>query len=212
MKGGEHFRVAVARGVDIEHEINKSPFQSGAGPPVQRESGPGHAGGPFEIQDAEGFPQIPVGLGFEIEHRRLAPGFHHGVGPFVRADGDGFVGHIGNEQEDVPEAIFNGSQFRFQILDALGHRLHAVDDLRGIEPVALSPRDFFRGLIALVLELFHFLEQGAPLLVQLEEWPHVHIHVPVLEHAGDTIHIFTHELEVQHLLSSPFPVTCPPGR
>src|SRR5258707_8094017 len=87
--------VAVAAGMDVQHEVDERPLEQGAGAEVDGEAGAGELGAALEVEDAELGPQVPVGLGREIEvprdaHRPLAT-----VVRLVPADGNRGVRQIG---------------------------------------------------------------------------------------------------------------------
>ena len=69
----QDFRVAVLRGVQVEHEADEGALEAGTCAHVDGKTRAGELGGAFEIEDAEGFAELPVGLGGESRRSGLSP-------------------------------------------------------------------------------------------------------------------------------------------
>src|SRR5690349_11113061 len=70
----------------VEHEVRQGAFQPSAEIPVDREARHCNLGGAGGVEDAERFPQLPMGLGRERELARLAPAADLHVVEFRLAD------------------------------------------------------------------------------------------------------------------------------
>ena len=54
-------------GVEIEHELDERPLETGAGAVVGGESGAGDLGATLEVEDPQVGAEVPVRLGLEVE-------------------------------------------------------------------------------------------------------------------------------------------------
>ncbi len=70
--------------------------------PLSRANRPRDLGGPFEVQDAQGLAEFPVGFRVEREAGGLTPGLDYRVVIRGRAEGNRGVGEIGHGQEKIP--------------------------------------------------------------------------------------------------------------
>jgi hypothetical protein len=114
---GEDFGVAVLARVRVEHEVDEGAFEFGAEAGVDSEAGAGDFGGAFEVENAEGRAEVPVGLGGEVELRDLAAFVDFGVAGGGGACGNGFVGEVGDGGEEVVEAGVDLFGLFFQLGD-----------------------------------------------------------------------------------------------
>ena len=127
-EGRQDFGVAVLGGVQVEHEADEGALEAGACAHVDGEARAGELGGALEVENAEGFAELPVGLGGEVEGGIFAPGFDGDVVGFGCAGGDFVAGEVGNAGErqahllvesggglvELVEAIFEGAGFFHQ--------------------------------------------------------------------------------------------------
>ena len=101
INGGRTSGVAVFFRMQVQHKVDEGPLQQRPGPAQQGEAGPGDLGGPFEIQDAQVLADIPVGFGGKVEPGGLSPGFNHRVVVAAGTYGHGFVGDIGQIEQEI---------------------------------------------------------------------------------------------------------------
>ena len=92
--GRKDFGVAVLAGVEVEHEVGESAFETRAQRPVDGEARAGEFGGAFEVEDAELLAEFPVRLGREIELGRSAPAAGFDVVGLTLADGHAVIRKI----------------------------------------------------------------------------------------------------------------------
>ena len=106
----QHFFVAVLLGVHVEHEADQRALQPRPRAHVDGKARAGELGRAFEIENAEGFADLPVRLGREIEFLRLAPGFDGFVVGFGDADGHFVAGEVGNAGERQAQLLVEGGR------------------------------------------------------------------------------------------------------
>ncbi len=119
-------------GVQIQHKVNEGPLHEGPGALEESEAGPGDLGGPLEVQDAQGLPQVPVGLGLKREPGRLPPGLHHGVVLLGGAHRHAVVGEVGEVEEEVPHPGVMLLGFSLPALEALVYFFDLVNKYLGL--------------------------------------------------------------------------------
>ena len=140
-KQRRHLDVAVLAGVQIEHEVDEGPRQSGAGPAEHGEPGAGQLHAALEVVDAEGRAQVRVGLRVEIECRRIAMPTDLDVVRLAAADRDALVGHIRELEEQRAPGLLHLLEPSLVRVDGRGvgpaRRHQCVDGLA----VALRPAD-----------------------------------------------------------------------
>ena len=114
-------------GVEVEHEGGEGSLEAGALGEVDREAGTGDLGGSVEVEDAEGFTDLPVRLGGEGEGGRAAPGVDDYVVVLGVAGGDGVGGEVGKGLEEVAQTVvrcggnvLEGFCFGFELAGLLG--------------------------------------------------------------------------------------------
>ena len=151
----QNLQIPVFAGVEVQHKVDQGPLQQGACPFKQGEAGPGDLGGPLKVQDAQGLADVPVGFGFKVKLRGLAPGMVHRVIVRGRAQGDGRVGQVGDIQEEVPDP---GFLLLHPGLQGFAFSINAGDPR--LEGFGLR---FFSGLH----QGSHLLGQGVALMAQL---------------------------------------------
>jgi hypothetical protein len=71
-RNGLDFRVAVLARVELEHEVDEPPRETGARAEEHGKARARHAGRAVEIDDAERRPELPVRLRLEVERGRIA--------------------------------------------------------------------------------------------------------------------------------------------
>src|SRR5262249_10518131 len=111
------FLISVLFCMDIEHEVDQSPFQPGALAGEGRESGTGYFGRPFEIHDSQGGTQVPVGLWGEFEARGFADPADLDVLVFGEANRNLGSCDVGDSCDKLEKLVFDGTQGLFLILD-----------------------------------------------------------------------------------------------
>ena len=77
----------TARRVLIEKEIDQRTIETRARTADEREAGAGDFGAAVEVEDAQTFANVPVGLRLKIELRLLAPGSLDAIRRFAQARG-----------------------------------------------------------------------------------------------------------------------------
>ncbi len=102
-KRRQHLRVAPLARVQIEHEVDQRALEPRAGSELHREPRAGDLRGAREVENAEAFADLPVGLRFEGEVPRLSPFPLFAVRRFVGAAGNRRVGNVGNAFFDAFE-------------------------------------------------------------------------------------------------------------
>jgi hypothetical protein len=116
------FTVSVLAGVEVHHEVDQGPDEPRARAGVHRKPAAADLGPAMEIHQAEGFHEIPVWCGFEVQRRRLTPGAHHRVGRLI-AGRNVVELEIGNPEDRIPEVVLDVPQFGFERLDVPAHVL-----------------------------------------------------------------------------------------
>ena len=106
--GRQDFGVPVFAGVEVEHEVGEGAFEARSLAEVDDEARAGDLRGAVEVEDAEGFAQLPVGLGGKVELGLLAPGLFDAIGVFVFAYGDAVAGEVGQGLHDVAQTVVGG--------------------------------------------------------------------------------------------------------
>ncbi len=163
-----HFDVAVLVCVQVDHEIGEGTYQPGPQAHEQRETGTRDARATLQIDNPQGFRQLPMWFGFEVELRHLAPGTHDDVVGLVA------LGHVG--QRRVGNGEKDGLQFRLALsyvavehLDPIAGCLERCQKILGGLARLLATRHFLAGAIALGLEAFDFGQELTAVEVQLED-------------------------------------------
>ena len=103
--------------VEVEHEVGEGALEPGTLAEVDDEAGAGDLGGAVEVEDAEGFAELPVGLGGEVEGGGSAPDLLFDVVGFGAADGDVVLWKVGQGLEDIAEAVVCGGGSGFEGFD-----------------------------------------------------------------------------------------------
>ncbi len=167
--GREDLDVAVARGVEVDHEVGEGAFEAGAGAEVEDEAGAGDLGGAFEVEDAEGFAKLPVGFGSEVEGGDGAPGFDADVVELGGSGGDGVLREVGEGVEEVAEFEVGGGGGGFELGGAGLEGVGLGRDGGGVAAFALEAAEVCGELVALLLEGFELGDGGAAVGVELGE-------------------------------------------
>ena len=153
---GKDLDVAVLAGVEVEHEVGEGSLEAGAGAELQDEAGAGDLGGALEVEDAEGFADLPVGLGGEVEGGDGAPGLLDDVVELGGAGGDGVMGKVGEGLEELAkfEVGFGGAGF--ELLGLFFERGGLGGDEGDVGSFAPEAAELRREGVALGLEGFSF--------------------------------------------------------
>ncbi len=165
--GRQDLRVAMFAGMEVEHEVGEGAFEAGAGAEMHDEAGAGNFGGALEVEDAQGFADLPMGFRGEGKVRDFAPGHFTDVVVLGAADGDAVLGQVGQgfEQGTEPEVERGGSGFErvgpgFQV-----GRLGA--DRRGVGAGTLEAAELLGERVALRFQGLGFGDRGAAVGVEL---------------------------------------------
>src|SRR5690606_7637650 len=97
--------------MEVDHEINKSSLEPSPGPTIDDKAGAGELGGAFKIQDAEVFPEVPVGFRLEIEIANRPPSTHLPVLLLGSAHGALLVREIGNHHQKSLKLLLDPLEF-----------------------------------------------------------------------------------------------------
>src|SRR5678816_3371578 len=95
--------------VKIEHVIDQSPLKECAGPGQDCESCPCDLGGPVEVENAEGFTDLPVALGRCVEGGWGSPSSRLQVAGRVFTSWHRNMWNIGDMKIQSGEGFFNDS-------------------------------------------------------------------------------------------------------
>ena len=146
----QHFPVAMLCGVHIQHVIDERPLESGSRSGQYGKAGFGHAHRTVEIQNAERFAKIPVGLGRSRELRRRSPSAHFNIVSLIPAVRDRGVREVRNAQRDMGQLFFHDTKLFLMAFDRLSQGLHRRHGLIGRLLLSLQPGDVVRSLFQLV--------------------------------------------------------------
>jgi len=188
----------VLKDVQIQHEVEDGPLQHGAQPLVYGKSGAGDLGPPLEIQDAQGFADIPVRLGRKGKDRPFPPGPDHRVVLRRGAVLHRFVGDVGDDHDQAVEILLHLLQFLVQGLDTGGNLPHAGNQFRGVLLLLLFLPDLLGDGITVVAKFFHLLKDVPAARVQIEKRGHVHFLSPLQHLPSYQFRILADEFDVQH--------------
>ena len=103
-----HLHIAMFGGVQIEHELADGPFQTRQRAFGHHKTRTGHAGGGFEIHQAERFADFKMLLGLEIECARRAETVQQHVAMLVRTHGHFIERRVGNGLQSLFQLGNNG--------------------------------------------------------------------------------------------------------
>jgi hypothetical protein len=104
----------VLAGVDVKHEVGEGAFEACSLAEVDDEAGARDLCGAVEVEDAEGFAQLPVGFWGEVELWLFAPDFLFAVAVFVLADGNAVLGKVGQGLHDLAQTLIGGDRCCFE--------------------------------------------------------------------------------------------------
>src|SRR5262249_20827018 len=136
--------VAMFPCVDVEHEINKRPFQARAHSSEQRKSGTGDLCGTFEIENSERGDHVPMRFRFEFETGDFADAAHLDVLVFGQTDGNYGIRQIRHRGDELEDLLFYGPQRIVFVFDLLRYSLHFIAFLVDIDLLSSETRNFFR--------------------------------------------------------------------
>ena len=105
--------------MQIEHKVGQHPFELRAQIPVHGEARARKLGSPFEIENSQPLPKLPMRLGREIEFRWLPPAPDFDIVFRGLPFRDAFVGQVGNAGQDVLQTGFEICGGFLQLLDVL---------------------------------------------------------------------------------------------
>ena len=189
----------------IQHEGDEGALQAGTGAAEHVEAALGQLHATLEVDDIQGRPQIPVGLGLKAlggEVARGAPAAHLGVVVLVLADGGGGVAQVRHAHQQGVQGVVGlgaGGAGRLQLLVDLAHLL-----LGGLGLVLLAlaheRADLLGDAVALGLQGLLLGNQLAALNVKGGELLGIEGRMAVLHSLGYFVEMFTYVLDVQHRL------------
>jgi hypothetical protein len=167
--------------VNVEHECHERAIQSRGGAVEDGETRAGDLRRAIEVENAEGFPDVPVRLGREVERRSGSPRSLDAIRRLVTADRNGLVGDVREVQLEIAEILLDGGKAIIELLDLVADALHRID-LRGrVLPALLERGDLLRCHVALVLQGLHAGDGAAAVRLQLQEAVEVDVHAAVLQ-------------------------------
>ena len=102
--GRQNFRIAVLAGVQVQHEVGQGALKPGTRAVVKGEAGTGDFGRAIEVEDVQGFAELPMGFGREVEGWLLAVTLDKTVAVLV-----GALRHVGLRQ--VWKGFENAAEF-----------------------------------------------------------------------------------------------------
>jgi hypothetical protein len=191
--------------------LNRSPSNFGSCPvpeaPLDREARSRDLRRALEVEDPQLRTQVPVRLRGKVEGRGLSHPPDLGVGRLVRAHRDLGIGHVGDDEEEAPEALLDLAAPCVPFLDPRRDAFHLRLEIRCVFLRLPAPGDLLAHLPLLVTELLDLRDERPPLPVEgpgvgpgepgpglnlLEALP------PRLEHGQDPVAILDDELEVEH--------------
>ena len=163
---GKHFDVAVLAGMEVEHELGEGAFEAGAGAEVDDEARAGDLGSALEVEDAELFAELPVGLGGERKLARLTPGLDDLIVVLGSPSGDVVGGEIGERLEECAELCVELGSGRFKQVGTGLQSRGLLADGGGVPARALEFRELLRQRVALRFQGFEFGDGAAALGVE----------------------------------------------
>ena len=174
-RGGADLLVALT--VAVQREGAEPPDEPGSEPPVEREHRPRQLRPPFEVEDAERGPDVPVRhtLMVAVGPRRLGPPPHHEIvlGPFPV--GRLFVGKVGQPQELLAHLGQGRGRLGVERGLPLAQRPALLRCLRGEGGVAAAAglADLTRQALHLAAQLVALAQRQAGPFVGLEQAVHL---------------------------------------
>ena len=201
---GRHPPLLVAAGgVLIQHEGDEGALQAGTGAAEHVEAALGQLHAALEVDDIQGRPQIPVGLGLKAlggEVARGAPAAHLRVVVLVLADGGRGVAQVRHAHEQRLQRVVGlgaGGAGRFQLLVDLAHLL-----LGGLGLVLLAlaheGADLLGDTVALGLEGLFLGDDLATLHIEGSELLRIERRMAVPHGLGHFIKMVANVFDIQH--------------
>ncbi len=134
--------ITVLRGVEVQHVVDEPSLKAGPLPTEKGEAGTGDLRSTRQIEDAEGFAQLPVGLRLEGERGLFAPLPHQNV-VFLPAGRHLRVRDVRHLEEDLPDLHFGLGDHLIEGPDPFPHLPHLQNEVLGILPRPLELSDLF---------------------------------------------------------------------
>ena len=124
--------VAVLRRVQIEHEVDESPFESRSRPLQNGETALRKLRPPLEIHDVQSFPQLPVRPGRKRKRLGFTPSSDLDIVAFVLANRNALVQPVGHEKKLFGERLLHNGELPIQLLDPLPRKTHLLHQSGGV--------------------------------------------------------------------------------
>src|SRR5439155_12395349 len=109
--------------MDVEHEVDETPFETGAQPREKGKARSGNFGSPFEVQNTQFRAEVPVCFGLEVEPRRFTDAADFDVLLLAHSDRDVRIGQIRDRGCETKETLFHPAQGLLDFFDFLRYRL-----------------------------------------------------------------------------------------
>ena len=186
--------------VYVQEKIDERPFELCPQAPIQRESRSGQLDRPFEIQDAELRPKVPVCLRLKVELRRSPVAPDLDVIVLRPAYGHALMRHVGKPYKEFLKLLVDGLHLLVQVRDLVAKRTNGLLQFGSVRAVALQLSDL-RALGVLVrLELFGLGDGRAALFVELAKTVEGEVAAARGEPFGDMVEVGAYESEIEHSL------------
>ncbi len=198
--GGDELGVAVAPGVEVEHVGDQGALEHRPAALENREAARGHGHGALEVDDVELRPEVPVGLGLEVEGRRLAPAPLDPVGALVGALGNARMNQVRDRQLEGAELLLELAGAVLELLGPAAERRHLRLEGFGLGLPALPEQgaDRLRARVAPRLQLLDLDQSRAPGGVDLEQAIERRLRAARLEHAADALGVAAEQFAGEH--------------
>ncbi len=157
--GREDLGVAVAPGVEIQHERDERALEHGPGPAVHHETGAAYLGRPLKIENTQGRPELVVGLWGEVETGLFPPDRDLDVGRFVPSVWNGFVGDIRQVQQVCADRLVEFDDGSVHARNLLAQGPHLGLNGRRVLALSLEPSDRLACFVTARLEGLHAGDQ-----------------------------------------------------
>ncbi len=108
------------------------------------------------------------------------------------------IGHVGNGQPDILQLLLKILSAGFQLLYPVSYLGKLGDLFAGILALFLELPDLCRGLVPLLAQFFHLLNQRAPLLIQLQEAVQIHIAPSFAQGFPDYLWVSLDKFQIKH--------------
>ena len=191
--------IALLFGVQVEHEVDDSPFELCAKALVHREPRTGDLACALEVQDIQPLADVPVSLRFEAELPRLADSAQFDIVGIVFTCLHLRIRNVRYAKKHIPQFLLYIRDFTVEFLDPGRQLLHLFEQLRNVLSLLLKLRHLSRGDVLLVLEGLDLGEDLSSLHIEISGSSDIEIALAAsLDTGFDFIKMFSDPFDIQH--------------